>query len=298
MTPERTFCALCERTVFAPHRLTPLPLGGQASALLCPLCHGQVDALLASRPDAADVDTLEKLRAELSAYLAWVQEHEFGSFTTALPSRRRRWFHRALVAVGMGLTVFGIVGLVGNDSWVLLDQPGRVVKIRAANLAWHLSWVNIPNAPAEQVADEVHQLSATWRQAFENISRQQRHSLRDTHARWCDGQIQRNIGAGTRAYVLDLWRAQTTPQPGLNLPEPTVFIAGLPGWFFAISGLACLALPALAARNRRKRLRWTRYCRACGYDLTGNATRICPECGVRLPAAMTPPAADQPEAES
>lgn len=53
-----------------------------------------------------------------------------------------------------------------------------------------------------------------------------------------------------------------------------------------------LALPAIAwffdqlmLRPRRQRKEWALAgrCRACGYDLTGNTSGICPECGAIVP---------------
>ncbi len=38
-------------------------------------------------------------------------------------------------------------------------------------------------------------------------------------------------------------------------------------------------------------------CQGCGYDLTGNTSGICPECGRRIPQHMQPPPVAQPVSE-
>lgn len=43
--------------------------------------------------------------------------------------------------------------------------------------------------------------------------------------------------------------------------------------------LAWLALPLVARRHRRRLRRKRGLCVKCGYDLTGNESRLCPECG-------------------
>jgi hypothetical protein len=60
--------------------------------------------------------------------------------------------------------------------------------------------------------------------------------------------------------------------------------ATVPYWML-VTALA-LRPAAVAARRRRSRLReHLRLCRSCGYDLTGNVSGVCPECG--SPAGVT-----------
>ena len=73
----------------------------------------------------------------------------------------------------------------------------------------------------------------------------------------------------------------------LLLPRTPLWGVGVPHWFIAV----VLALPGLIwlTRYRRElvlRLRRVRgLCLACGYDLTGNQSGVCPECGTaRAPA--------------
>ena len=58
-----------------------------------------------------------------------------------------------------------------------------------------------------------------------------------------------------------------------------------PFWLAAVltAGLA-VACAALAARPRRAWRRRRGLCPRCGYDLTGNTSGACPECGTALPA--------------
>ena len=70
-------CELCGRKVSrrTRHHLRPRSEGGEDTAWLCPPCHRQVHALFTNRTLAAELDTLEKLRAspELRGYLSWVR---------------------------------------------------------------------------------------------------------------------------------------------------------------------------------------------------------------------------------
>ena len=61
-------------------------------------------------------------------------------------------------------------------------------------------------------------------------------------------------------------------------PHPK-FTLVLPFWLImlALSVAPCLAY---LRRRRNRRLKASNLCRACGYDLTGNVSGVCPECGV------------------
>jgi hypothetical protein len=59
---------------------------------------------------------------------------------------------------------------------------------------------------------------------------------------------------------------------------------GVPGWAAAppFCALAAAAVYALyRPRERRRRRRAMGQCVACGYDLRGNVSGLCPECGAR-----------------
>lgn len=65
----------------------------------------------------------------------------------------------------------------------------------------------------------------------------------------------------------------------LHNPAKNVHGVGVPLWmiflaFAAYPTLAFMRGPVLRQRRRRKGL-----CFACGYDLTGNVSGVCPECG-------------------
>lgn len=69
------------------------------------------------------------------------------------------------------------------------------------------------------------------------------------------------------------------------LAAPNIRAVIIPFWFLTpMAGLACW----LIFRNSKKRLRGRReqlgLCQVCGYDLRGNTSGICPECGEPLPA--------------
>jgi len=71
---------------------------------------------------------------------------------------------------------------------------------------------------------------------------------------------------------------------GLVDPTPTLFgpprFATVPVLIAWLSYLLCIAAAwIIVARIRRQRPRPPHACAACGYNLTGNASGICPECG-------------------
>lgn len=59
----------------------------------------------------------------------------------------------------------------------------------------------------------------------------------------------------------------------------------IPAWFIA---MAAAILPAmrlyrlLRRRNLARRLRRQPLCASCLYDLTGNVSGVCPECGTKI----------------
>ena len=57
------------------------------------------------------------------------------------------------------------------------------------------------------------------------------------------------------------------------------YLTSVPLWL----PLAALALPTMFLIVRDRRRRFGRgHCRKCGYDLTGNVSGVCPECGKRV----------------
>jgi len=68
---------------------------------------------------------------------------------------------------------------------------------------------------------------------------------------------------------------------GLRVPEDTVVLEYWVVPFWAVCGLAALP-PALLLRRRHvlRRRRSAGLCPVCGYNLTGNVSGVCPECGM------------------
>jgi hypothetical protein len=65
-----------------------------------------------------------------------------------------------------------------------------------------------------------------------------------------------------------------------------LFIVFMPFWLFAVI-TAALPLRWLALRLRQRAQNRDGYCASCGYNLTGNVTGICPECGATVYEART-----------
>lgn len=100
---------------------------------------------------------------------------------------------------------------------------------------------------------------------------------------------------------LRFWRVSSVPrttavlQPSRDLPahqrwwpygdlKNKGIILIIPLWTVFILAAAPTAL--LWWRDRRTIL--PGHCRKCGYDLTGNASGVCPECGISVPSANSP----------
>jgi hypothetical protein len=88
------------------------------------------------------------------------------------------------------------------------------------------------------------------------------------------GHLERGLHAGLAALPKLNWQARF----GLGLPEgrrgPTWCRVGVPLWVLLV--LTLIPTAFLWYRDRR----WPRgHCQACGYNLTGNESGACPECG-------------------
>ncbi len=66
--------------------------------------------------------------------------------------------------------------------------------------------------------------------------------------------------------------------PGVGLFHPWVAVASYGAFLFLGFG----RLPALLRRYRREQRREDGLCVDCGYDLTGNVTGVCSECGTEV----------------
>lgn len=58
----------------------------------------------------------------------------------------------------------------------------------------------------------------------------------------------------------------------------------VPSWLIAIFPLVGSLIALRKVRNKRQLKRRSGHCQRCGYDLTGNLSGVCPECGVRKAA--------------
>ncbi|MCO6438475.1 MAG: hypothetical protein J5J06_15400 [Phycisphaerae bacterium] len=68
--------------------------------------------------------------------------------------------------------------------------------------------------------------------------------------------------------------------PGNTVPYSSRSVYA-PVWFVLAVGLLPLLLP-VALEIRRRRIP-PGHCRKCRYDLTGNTSGVCPECGTPIP---------------
>ncbi len=78
------------------------------------------------------------------------------------------------------------------------------------------------------------------------------------------------------------------------LGTPTIHLYGVRTWIWAPIALLAvypvmtLVLDRFASRRLKRRVQ-RGFCITCGYDLTGNTSGICPECGTTLSAIPNPP---------
>lgn len=83
---------------------------------------------------------------------------------------------------------------------------------------------------------------------------------------------------------------------GMFLAQTTVALLTSPSeWYLCLLNLGHVALPVAATWTLLRVLRPTQpgHCHKCGYDLTGNVSGVCPECGAELKQA-TPPSVTRP----
>lgn len=74
---------------------------------------------------------------------------------------------------------------------------------------------------------------------------------------------------------------KTYSHPGYNSEETFLVV---PHWFLFIF-FAALPTAFYFVSNRHRSIEGRNRCRACGYDLTGNTSGVCPECGAAVKAS-------------
>ncbi|MCO6438474.1 MAG: hypothetical protein J5J06_15395 [Phycisphaerae bacterium] len=88
------------------------------------------------------------------------------------------------------------------------------------------------------------------------------------------------FGNHARRWELDCGRRTVTTRGGRIVPI-TRLLLHVPSWFLLAAGVTPLLL-LVASEIRRCRIP-PGHCRKCRYDLTGNTSGICPECGTPIP---------------
>ena len=135
------------------------------------------------------------------------------------------------------------------DRWVL-NSTRHYVEVNARRGGVWLLWISTPTSGP---------LWLTW----EHESRQPLPLVRRPYRWWHPGRLyfdhttqSGRPGTVTRSATVPYWLLVT----------PMGVVSGL--WVLATS--------------RRRRLRRSGLCPACGYDLTGNVSGVCPECGTAM----------------
>lgn len=111
------------------------------------------------------------------------------------------------------------------------------------------------------------------------------------HARWYDEQRRVTSGWLNQGLANEVWFVENTSTSGLMLRTP---IAGFILHVHLIIPLGLVCIVAIGVRAIVKRVREAReregLCESCGYNLTGNTSGVCPECGTAVPETTTIPA--------
>lgn len=99
----------------------------------------------------------------------------------------------------------------------------------------------------------------------------------------CHLHASRPFGQIGRVYhrsVRSEWTGVTLWQADLQI-FPSGIRVEAPIWIGAVPGVAALSVWSAVSRFRCRRTGERRRCPKCGYDLTGNVSGVCPECGAR-----------------
>jgi hypothetical protein len=207
--------------------------------------------------------------------------------------RRHTLRNTVLLILGLLFAAAAVVGLLGKGSWTIIDKPGRWLHAEASMRGWHFAYVSIPEASsfpaATYVPDGARDTFDRRMNEMNPVFEFHRFSVRSLPQFLCEMERQRILSLGRTTYAADIWRTRFGGTAAPNLPGPTTWIAGFPAWWLVLPAVCLLFIPAYASWDRRRRLRWLRYCRTCGYDLTGNTTGVCSECGAPLPPDMQVP---------
>ncbi|MCB9850627.1 MAG: hypothetical protein H6817_07970 [Phycisphaerales bacterium] len=212
-------------------------------------------------------------------------------------SWRRRWAYRLIILLSTLLVFAAAYGLIGDGEWVAVDSPLRYLRVYAETGGWYFTYVSIPEdfdipfpsdtteATRDFVQDKVDRARVTW-----DILRA---DVRRVYVMSCDWAEQRAKLSGRSAYFDDMGGgAQTVSVGDASWQMPVAFVAAFPAWWLFVPAVLLLIPLMVAITSYRRRMRRQRYCRACDYDLTGNHSGICPECGTPLSPDMTPPDAE------
>jgi hypothetical protein len=85
------------------------------------------------------------------------------------------------------------------------------------------------------------------------------------------------------------WDLETPPGRDFYFENLYIVIAKRLLFSAALVVVVCLILPFYLLRSRRQHERELRgECQACGYNLTGNVSGVCPECGTPIKSKTVP----------
>ena len=87
------------------------------------------------------------------------------------------------------------------------------------------------------------------------------------------------------AYHAAFWAwVSATPNANLAVVRRNFYLCSVPCFAIFIGQLGAIWFLIALPRIRRRRRRSKGECVRCGYDLTGNTSGVCPECGVEVQA--------------
>jgi hypothetical protein len=158
---------------------------------------------------------------------------------------------------------------LGKRLWAVIDQPDHYLRLEAEGGGWHLYYVSIP--PMMPAVPE--ELDAATRSHLRELADPHGENwgmywtARNGEIMRCEFRRRQYTFTGNKAYCERISGGQPMGAlPALSLQAPTTWFARLPAWWLLIPALGVLFVPARAIWLHRRRERWQRYCRGCGYD--------------------------------
>jgi hypothetical protein len=220
--------------------------------------------------------------------------------------RIRNCANYAALLLSVLLIAIGIVGVLAGVSVTLFDGHDSSIVMESKGGLWHVLYCSLPEAVTRSVGDHFDGIPGAdqdvvreMRRNLAELSKTARSMSRDSALRMCRVLQSMALNQGRTVYydntdgdIAQL--AESESITGAKMSIPYCSAMGVSSWVFTMLGLMLILYPLyfIWFRIIKPRRYSPSACVHCGYDLTGNTSGVCSECGAPLPADMTPPPAD------